>query len=139
MMNKLWFLGLPLSLPTGGILTVIYACIAGYYHSYVQDGFAYMQWAGLNSKDIIIMALIIIITVIGFFWVNLVRYLLDGQTDFAPHNDSSVTSTSKDKRKAQNHPVPPQYVSAQPDGLTVGRRRGKYVRIPFLDLSLIHI
>ena len=132
-MNKLWFSGLPLSLPTGGMLAVIYACIVGYYHSYVQDGFADMQWAGINSKDIAIMALIIIFTVIGSLLVNLMRYLLHGQTDFTPHNDSSVTSTSKDKRKAQNHPVPPQYVSAQPNGLTVGRRRRKYVRIPFLD------
>lgn len=129
-MNKLWFLGLPLSLPTGGMIAVIYACIAGYYHSYVQEN---MQWAGLNNKDIVIMVLIIVISVSGFFLFNLKRYLWDGQTDFAPHNDSSVTSTSKDKRKAQNHPVPPQYVSTQPDGLTIGRRRGKYVRIPFMD------
>ena len=33
-MNKLWFLGLPLSLPTGGMIAVIYACIAGYYHQH---------------------------------------------------------------------------------------------------------
>lgn len=131
-MNKLWFSGLPLSLPTGGMLAVIYACIAGYYHSYVQDGFAYMQWAGLSNKDIAIMALIIVISVSGFFLFNLKRYLWDGQTDFVSHHDRSVTSTSQDKRKAQNRPVPPQYVSTQPDGLTIGRRRGKYVRIPFM-------
>ena len=100
-MNKLWFSGLPLSLPTGGMLAVIYACIAGYYHSYMQNGFADMQWAGPSNKDIAIMAIIIIITVIGVLLFNLMRYLLHGQTDFAPHNDSSVTSTSKDKRKAQ--------------------------------------
>lgn len=131
-MNKLWFFGLPLSLPTGGMMAVIYACIAGYYHSYMQNGFADMQWAGISNKDIAIMAIIIIITVIGVLLFNLMRYLLHGQTDFVPHNDNSVTSTSKDKRKAQNHPVPPQYLSTQPDGLTVGRRRGKYVRIPFM-------
>ena len=52
-MNKLWFFGLPFSLPVGGIMALIYACIVGYYHSYVQDGFADMQWVGINSKDIL--------------------------------------------------------------------------------------
>lgn len=47
--------------------------------------------------------------------------------------DKNVLDQSASKKQALAHAPSKEYLSKDPDGLTIGKYKGKYVRIPFLD------
>lgn len=130
MKNKIWFLGLPVSIPIGILLSAMYAICAKYIR-----GFSFKNpgnWGELKQIDYIVMVLIIIGVILLYFIMNAFQYVANGKRNFSPF-DSSVLDLSQDKMRAQNHPVSKTYLSDVPDGLTIGRYKRKYVRIPFQE------
>lgn len=87
------------------------------------------------GNDIKIITTIILISLILVWLINIVRYIL-GVRNFNIF-ESTISTSSSDKIKAQNRKVPRRYLSRIPDGLTIGRRGFKFVRIPF-ELSPEH-
>ncbi|MBQ6334256.1 MAG: type IV secretory system conjugative DNA transfer family protein [Erysipelotrichaceae bacterium] len=78
---------------------------------------------------------LLICMVIGYLWVVCIylNQYSKGQRDFSLSGKKNVTDLSADKKLAQDHPVPKKYLSKKPDGLTIGRKGRKYVRLPFED------
>lgn len=133
-MKKFWFSGIPYSLPLGILVDVLYGYLAGLYRGIRRFGILKAKWDGLTDTDIFIMILLLLGVMLLIFLGNVKRRLIDHQTDFRPRFlRFSVTEASNDKLKAQNQAVPAKYQSKKPDGLTIGRRGGQYVRIPFMD------
>ena len=132
--DKLLFTGLPISLPLGLILAFLYSRLA-----IILKGLSmYTGYqAKLEAADYKIMAAIVLGVVLLVFASNVKRMIFDKEDDFNPLKRTTVIDNSTDKRKAQYHPVPSKYLSAAPDGFTVGRDifgpRRRYVRLPFLD------
>lgn len=127
--QKFWFSGLWAS-PFGIAFSLFYLIakktllelfVPGKYDSYI--------W----SLDILVIIMIILIIDFIFFLKNLKRKLVDGRTDFRPGMKTDVIDLSNDKRKAQNHPVPKEYLSKEPDGFTLGYYHNRYLRVPFLN------
>ena len=71
----------------------------------------------------------------GYIWVVgiYMNQYSKGQRDFSLSGKKNVTDLSADKKLAQDHPVPKKYLSRKPNGLTIGRKGKKYVRLPFED------
>ena len=76
-MNKLWFTGLPVSVPLGALLAGIYGYVVGCYHHYEKSGLMDMQWDGITGFDILIMVLLILCTIIIVFLLNVKDYFLN--------------------------------------------------------------
>lgn len=128
--NKLWFLGIPISLPLGIFFAVIYIWVARFVRGFsIWDPDKLGPTKGI---DFIIAFFIFIITILTVFLNNAYKYFIDGKRNFSPF-DSTVLDLSPDKIKAQNHPVSKAYLSDAPDGLTIGRYKKLYVRIPFQE------
>lgn len=124
-MQKFWFSGIWVSAPLGALVVAAYLYIARTF----QDLGIYVF-----TTDFPIIIILFSSVVLLFFLRNLKRRIIDQQTDFRPSfQRPSVTDLSEDKIKAQNKPVPEKFCSMEPDGLTVGKRNGRYVRIPFMD------
>ena len=129
-MYIIWFSGIPFSLPLGLFLSAAYLFLKQYLISVIHgDGATYVPTMP-EASDVKAIAIITGCTMLWFFLWNMKRYY-DGHRQFNPFAVNSVTAISDDKLKAQNKPIPSRYLSKQPDGLTIGRRGFKYVRIPF--------
>ncbi|MBQ3295514.1 MAG: type IV secretory system conjugative DNA transfer family protein [Erysipelotrichaceae bacterium] len=83
------------------------------------------------DSDWLAIILITIATVVLFVAINLWKYFVHGEREFNPFKKKSVTDLSRDKRLAQYHYVPDDYLSKEPDGFTVGKYKRRYVRLPF--------
>lgn len=127
-MNIFWFLGIPFSVPLGLLFDAAYLFFKQSLLSMLH-GVKYTP-AMPEADDIKVMGIIMAGTMIMMFLYNIKLYF-EGQREFNPFKMNSVTDISDDKRRAQNKPVPHRYLSNKPDGLTIGRRGWKYVRIPF--------
>lgn len=136
MMNKLWFLGLPFSVPAGLIVAYIYGFLMSYLRSIHWYGLLDMQYMGIQREDLPVMGILFLATIAFVFIVNLKRRCVDRQTDFNPFRHLLVSSVSDDKRRAQNTPIPREYLSRFPEELTIGRKGNRYVVMPFLESPL---
>ena len=85
-----------------------------------------------DRRDLYIVLICILLGYIWIFFGNLERYF-KGEKDFNLFKAKDVTEISSDKRKAQQRPIPKQFLSKVPDGLTLGMKGKKYVRLPFTD------
>lgn len=86
-----------------------------------------------SEKELFIGVTVFVIVVFSYIFVTLINPNSYGHSDSPSKTEQkSVYSKSRDKRRAQNKPVPMQYLSAVPSGLTVGKYGRKYVSIPFL-------
>ena len=132
-LDKLFFLGIPISLPIGGLLAFGYSRLILSFKGLISPDSARVHLVG---TDYIVMLLIVVGMMLFFFLVNVKRKVIDKETNFNPIK-TSVTDNSTDRNKAQYHPVPSKYLSKTPDGFTVGYYyrgpRKMYVRLPFLD------
>lgn len=132
--DKLFFSGIPISLPLGGLLAFGYRCSVLSFKSLLSSDSSHVQ---LDSTDYTVMILIVLVVMLLFFLINVKRKVIDKETNFNPIKRTAVMDNSADKRKAQYHPVPSKYLSKSPDGFTVGYYyygpRRMYVRLPFLD------
>lgn len=132
--DKLFFSGIPISLPLGGLLAFCYSRLILMFKSFARYGTNYQ--ARLAAIDYIVMLFIVAGVMLLLFLVNVKKKLIDKEDNFNPIK-VSVIENSSDKRKAQYHPVPSKYLSRTPDGFTVGYYyygpRRMYVRLPFLD------
>lgn len=127
--QKFWFSGI-WATPFGVAMFVLYIICKKYVlELFVPSRNESYFW----SVDILILAGLIIVIDLVFFLQNIKKKLIDGKTNFRPGRTITVTELSDDKRKAQNHPVPTEYLSKIPDGFTLGKYRNRYLRIPFLD------
>lgn len=136
MMNKIWFIGLPYSVPIGVTLAAIVGVIHRKLFLIMQFGFKHSAFSSLYhplTQFLPEMILVFFGVVALFFSINLKRYYIDRQTEFRPLRSHYVGSKSDDKRKAQNRPISKEYLSWEPSGLTVGRYRGRFVALPFLN------
>ena len=133
-MKKIWFSGIPYSAPLGLLVAALYGYAASFYRVFQQTGRLYSDWLFLQQFDFQIMVMLFFGVILLFFLSNVKRRLVNHQTDFRPRFlRAAVTEASDDKLQAQNEPVPSRYISKEPDGLTVGKRGGRYVRIPFMN------
>ncbi len=132
--DKLFFSGIPISLPLGGMLAFGYSRLILAIKAFARYGSGYQ--ARLVSTDYIVMLLIVVAVMLLIFLVNVKRKVFDKEDNFNPLK-KNVIDNSVDKRKAQYHPVPYKYLSTNPDGFTVGRDGfgpyKRYVRLPFFD------
>lgn len=85
--------------------------------------------------DFLDLRILLICMIAGYIWVFFIylKQYSRGQMDFSLSGKKNVTDLSADKKLAQDHPVPKKYLSKKPDGLTIGRKGRKYVRLPFED------
>ncbi len=85
--------------------------------------------------DFLDLRILLVCMIAGYIWVFFIylKQYSRGQRDFSLSGKKNVTDLSSDKKLAQDHPVPKKYLSKNPDGLTIGRKGRKYVRIPFED------
>lgn len=126
MVSIIYFIGLPISIPLAILIAASYVAIKNCYISLVRlEPFSPV----VSTNDLKIIASITAITILFIFIVNVFRFTL-GVRDFNPFS-SNLSAPSLDKLKAQNKKIPHRYLSNKPDGLTVGKRGYKYVRIPF--------
>lgn len=74
--------------------------------------------------------------------INTVQYYIQGKTDFnifsSGISSASANHISKEKRAALHPPVPAKYLSKEADGLILGRKNGKYVRVPIQSNNIYH-
>lgn len=130
--DKLFFSGIPISLPLGGALAFGYSRLILSFKGLLSPGSSRVH---LEDSDYAVMLLIVVGVMLLLFLVNVKRKVVDKETRFSPIR--SVTENSTDKNRAQYHPVPAKYLSKTPDGFTVGYYyygpRKMYVRLPFLD------
>lgn len=134
-MQKFWFSGVALSIPLGILFAGFYLLIKSFFRSMSSAAF---RWITPTPADWIVVASLILGTMLMVFMSNVVKKI-GGKTDFRPfRKEKSVTDISPDKRKAQNLAPPQEYLSPEPEGLTVGKRGKHYVGVPMLD-KLIHI
>ena len=120
-----WFSGIWISAPLGALVVAAYCYIDKTVRELGIDAF---------PSDFPVSIILFSGVVLLFFLRNVKRRIIDQKTDFQPNfHRSFVTDLSEDKIKAQNKPVPERFCSTVPDGLTVGRRGGQYVRIPFME------
>lgn len=127
-MNVIWFIGLPMSIPIGLILSIGYVFVRSFFSTLTSE----FHLIAPTKTDFLIIAIILAGSIFFIFMKNISRKL-SGQTDFRPLRGRTASSLSRDKQQAQNKPVPKQYLSKIPDGLTIGRYGNKFVRIPFLE------
>ena len=121
----------------GAALSAVYAVWTCICRGLMEAGtiFDYdftIKMSYLVKKDWYIMAGL----TFGFYLLillsNLLKYF-EGEREFNPLRSRSVTDISADKRKAQYLPVSKEYLSKDPDGLTIGTYRNRYIRLPFLN------
>ena len=127
-----WFFGV-WTIPIGTLLAFLYSLI-------ILNIKKMLNYISLSSKrislekwDYLIMLGIIIGLMVIVTLNNCRKKFIIGEKEFNPLSNLSPTRISEDKRKAQRHPPPREYLSKVPNGYTLGRRFGKYVRIPFLS------
>ena len=132
--NKLWFSGIWL-LPVSGAIS---ACIA-YLIFGIRQLKAMMDGtsAALAEKEIILLFLIAVISPVAVLIVNVIRYKIFNERNFAPAS-SRGSGYSRDKRKAMEGKIPKEYLSSKPDGFTVGRKGRRYVRLPVDPRNILH-
>lgn len=74
--------------------------------------------------------------------VHVIQYYFMGKTDFNIFASNSVGASksklSKEKRVALHPPVPAKYLSKAPEGLILGKKNGKYVRVPIQSNNIYH-
>lgn len=134
-MKKIWFSGLPISLPLGILMAVCYSRlvlrIRGLAKYGLQgDTYGYIS---LESSDWLIMLAIVAIIVVLVFFANVKRKVLDGETDFGLGKRLDPARDSADKMRVKHHAPPLKYLTKKPSGLTVGRYMNRFVSIPFLN------
>lgn len=127
-MRKQLILFITTFLTFGGILAWAYARLATSLRSLSSFG---NYKAPLNSFDYKFMTFIVLACAILGVLIFAKRRYIDKEEDFNLFNKLKVSDISADKNRAIYHPVPKQFLSKNPDGLTVGKYMGKYVRIPF--------
>ena len=132
--NKLWFSGIWL-LPVSGAIS---ACIA-YLIFGVRQLKAMMDGtsAALAEKEIILLFLIAVISPVAVLIVNVIRYKIFNERNFAPAS-SRGSGYSRDKRKAMEGRIPREYLSSKPDGFTIGKKGIRYVRLPVDPKNILH-
>ena len=132
--NKLWFSGIWL-LPVSGAIS---ACIA-YLIFGIRQLKAMMDGtsAALAEKEIILLFLIAVISPVAVLIVNVIRYKIFNERNFAPAS-SRGSGYSRDKRKAMEGRIPREYLSSKPDGFTIGKKGIRYVRLPVDPKNILH-
>lgn len=91
----------------------------------------------LSKTDIFHGVLITVIPVLVVFLINQIRSRFFGVTSFDPWK-KDVAQRSKDKQAAMEEPVPREYISTKPDGFTIGKSGGRYVRLPIDSNNILH-
>lgn len=125
--NLFWFTGIWFSVPTGLLLAYCYAEVVK-----VVRGDILHPADHLESIDYQIMICMVVGMILFVFLINLKKKFVDGEDNFSPFKRSNIEN-SADKRKAQKHPIPQEYLSTNPSGFTVGKKGSKYVRLPFFN------
>ena len=100
----------------------IVGAITGTLYCYFFASYFYdiLKLPVFSQEKAPIVAVILFFTCVFYAW-------------YTASKKGDVLSKSKDKRKALNHAPARTYLSNKPNGLTVGKHKGNYVRIPFLD------
>ncbi len=85
--------------------------------------------------DLLDLRILLICMIVGYIWVFFIhlKQYSRGQRDFSLSGKKNVTGLSADKKLAQDHSIPKKYLSRKPNGLTIGKKGRKYVRLPFED------
>ena len=132
--NKIWFSGIWL-LPASGIIS---ACI-GYLILGIRQLKVLMDGtpAALAEKEIILLFLIAVIPPAAVLIVNVIRYKIYNERNFAPAS-SRGSGCSRDKRKAMEGKIPKEYLSSKPEGFTIGKKGRRYVRLPVDPGNILH-
>lgn len=132
--NKIWFSGIWM-LPVSGAIS---ACI-GYLILGIRQLKALMDGtsATLAEKEIILLFLIAVIPPAAVLIVNVIRYKIFNERNFAPAS-SRGSGCSRDKRKAMEGRIPREYLSSKPDGFTIGKKGIRYVRLPVDPRNILH-
>lgn len=129
-MKKLFF-GSLVGIPCGILLGWACARLIVLYRGLMNYGLFDFTSETFIDSDWLAIILITIATVVLFVAINLWKYFVHGEREFNPFKKKSVTDLSRDKRLAQYHYVPDDYLSKEPDGFTVGKYKRRYVRLPF--------
>ena len=73
---------------------------------------------------------------------NTIQYYLKGRTDFnifsSGFSSNPSNHLSKEKIAALHPPVPAKYLSKEAEGLILGKKNGKYVRVPIQSNNIYH-
>ena len=122
---------LKLTVPFGIVISLLILYGEVNLNSIMMYGLVDVKPVGIQPHNVI-HALIAFFFSVGLLFAAIAkRYYID--RDPAPMEvfSHSVISPSSDKRKAQNHPVPEEYLSNQPKGLTIGKYGNRYVTLPY--------
>ena len=91
----------------------------------------------LTATELFHGLLITVIPVLIVGVINAISKKYFGKTNFDPWY-TDPAGISKDKRTAMEAPVARSYLSAKPNGFTVGKTAGRYVRIPNDPQNILH-
>lgn len=128
-LEKIFFLGLHISVPLGLLLAFLYAQLK----KSIGGLFGTNMYFKLDGDDWKIMIVLFFVVVLLIFIANLKRKYIDREQDFSPFKLRTGMERSPDKNKAIYHGIPSKFCSPIPDGLTLGKQGKNFVRIPFED------